>query len=116
MILQSYLGAGEIGIIRAPRNIPPADEENLNVRPLYRVVEEEGIFGTGYGQDIEVLANLKKRVKFRVPLATQKINSQICPISNSPYFKDLLQSLKAKNHCNNSYESFLLTCWPFVSW
>ena len=47
MILQSYLGAGEIGIIRAPRNIPPADEENLNVRPVYRVVEEEGIFGTG---------------------------------------------------------------------
>ena len=52
MILQSYLGAGEIGIIRAPRNIPPADEENLNDRPIYRVVEEEGIFGTGYGQDI----------------------------------------------------------------
>ena len=108
MILQSYLGAGEIGIIRAPRNIPPADEENLNVRPLYRVVEEEGIFGTGYGQDIEVLANLKKRVKFRVPLATQKINS--------PYFKDLQRSLKAKIHCNDSYKSFLLTCWPFVSW
>ena len=49
MILQSYLGAGEIGIIRAPRNIPPADEENLNVRPVYRVVEEQLIFGTGYG-------------------------------------------------------------------
>ena len=86
MILQSYLGAGEIGIIRAPRNIPPADEENLNVRPLYRVVEEEGIFGTGYGQDIvgTLLRSLQTWKKSEIP---GSIGNTKNTLANLPYLK-----------------------------